>query len=137
MDAGIQTIPSRDMAMIKVKHFCDAVEHDDGQRIWVEPINCCKDLRELCAIDHVLTHLGPPIELWEWFDQHGDGYDFFRGQYHERLAKSEFRPALQRLAAAARSENFTLVHQGDDPVHNSGTALYEFLVELQAYCPPE
>ena len=25
--------------MIKVKHFLDEVEEDDGQRLWVEPIN--------------------------------------------------------------------------------------------------
>ena len=48
--------------MIKVKHFLDAVEKDDGQRIWVEPIGLTKDLVEMCSIAHVLTHLGVEIE---------------------------------------------------------------------------
>ena len=85
----------------------------------------------------MLCHLGPPIHLWTWFEQHPDGYEFFRGKYHEWLGHSEYRQALEKLAAAARTENFTLIHQGDDPQHNSATALYEFIVELQAYCPPE
>ncbi len=134
---GKTDIAARLVPMIKVKHFCDAVEPDDGQRIWVEPINCTIDLREMCSINHVLAHLGPPIDLWNWFEQHPDGYEFFRGTYHDRLSKSQYRPALEKLAAAARSENFTLIHQGDDPLHNTATALYEFLVELQAYSTPE
>ncbi len=34
-------------------------------------------------------------------------------------------------------ENIALLHQSDDPAHNSATALYEFLSELEAYCEPE
>ena len=45
--------------MIKVKHFLDAAEGDDGQRLWVEPISLARDLREWCSVDHVLCHLGP------------------------------------------------------------------------------
>ena len=59
--------------MIKVKHFLDEVESDDGQRLWVEPIGVTKDLREMCQVDHVLTHLGPPMKLWDWYEQHPDG----------------------------------------------------------------
>jgi hypothetical protein len=29
------------------------------------------------------------------------------------------------------------LHQCDDPIHNSAMALYEYLTELEAYCPPE
>jgi len=79
-------------AMIKVKHFLDAIEKDDGQRIWVEPIGLTKDLVEMCSIAHVLTHLGPAMKLWNWLEQHPDGYDYFRAQYHEQLAKSAYRP---------------------------------------------
>jgi uncharacterized protein YeaO (DUF488 family) len=123
--------------MIKVKHFLDTVEKDDGQRIWVESIGLTKDLIELCAIDHVLPHLGPAMKLWNWLERHPEGYDHFRGQYHEQLAKSEYRPALQQLAAASLRETFTLVHQSDDALHNSAMALYEYLVELQAYSKQE
>ena len=123
--------------MIKVKHFMDAVEQDDGIRVWVEPIGLVKELCELCHVHQLACHFGPPRRLWAWFDEHSEGYDFFRGQYHEALNRSQHRGALQALVCAAHRQTFTLLHQGDDPQHNTATALYEFLVELEAYCPPE
>jgi uncharacterized protein YeaO (DUF488 family) len=123
--------------MITIKPFLDKPARDDGQRIWVEPIGCTKDLREWCLIDHVLPHLGPPMELWRWFEEHPDGYEFFRAKYHEHLSRSAYRAALQALAGAAMKEDFTLVHQCDDSEHNTATAMYDFLIELQAYCRPE
>ena len=121
--------------MIKVKHFLDVIERDDGQRIWIEPMGLTRDLREWCKVDHVLPHLGPPRELWDWFDEHCDGYEHFRGCYHEALTRSRYRPALQQLACAAMRENITLLHGSEDRDHNSGSALHEFLSELEAYCP--
>ena len=121
--------------MIKVKHLLEAVEPTDGKRIWTEAFGLTKDLCQWCKVDHVLPHLGPPRKLWEWFDEHPDGYEYFRGQYHECLSKGPYRTALQQLACAAMKENITLVHQGDDPQHNTATALHEFLSELEAYCP--
>ena len=123
--------------MIKVKHFLDPVEEDDGQRIWVEPIGLTLDLREMCRIDHVLSHLGPPMALWRWFDSHPQAYEYFRGKYHEALANTPHRKMLVDLVATARRANFTLVHQGEDPEQNTGMALYEFLSELEAFVPPE
>jgi uncharacterized protein YeaO (DUF488 family) len=123
--------------MIKIKHLMDAAESNDGERLWVEPIGLTKDLCEWCTVGHLLTALGPPIALWRWFQDHPDGYEYFRGKYHEFLSRTQRRKALMHLAAAAMNEDFTLLHQGDDPEHNSATALYEFLTELQAYCQPE
>ena len=123
--------------MIKVKHFMDAVEEDDGQRLWVEPINVTRDLREMCQIDHVLLHLGPPMKLWNWYEEHLDAYDCFRGEYHESLRAGPYNEALVQLASIAQRETFTLLHQCDDAIHNSAMALYEYLTELEAYCPPE
>jgi uncharacterized protein YeaO (DUF488 family) len=123
--------------MIKVKHFLDVVESDDGLRMWVEPVGLTKDLKEWCRVEHVMPHLGPPRDVWDWFSAHPDEYEVFRGRYHECLAHSHYRPALQRLACAAMKENFTLLHGGDDAEHNSATALREFINELEAYCPPE
>src|ERR1700743_1168042 len=123
--------------MIKVKHFLEAAEASDGQRIWAEPVGLTKDLREWCRVDHVLPHLGPPRELWNWFDEHPDGYGHFRGQYHEALNKSPYRTALQQLATAARRETFTLLHQGEKNDENSGQAMLELLSELEAWCPPD
>jgi uncharacterized protein YeaO (DUF488 family) len=84
-----------------------------------------------------MSHLGPPRKLWEWFTEHPDGYEYFRGRYHELLNKGPYRPALQQLACGAMNEDFTLVFEGDDPQHNTATALQEFLSELEAYCPRE
>ena len=42
-----------------------------------------------------------------------------------------------QLASRRRTENFTLVHQSDDPQHNTAVALFEFLTELEAWCPPK
>lgn len=123
--------------MIKIKHLMDAVEPDDGLRLWIEPIGLTKDLREWCKVNHVLTHLGPPRGLWDWFEEHPDGYGYFRATYHDWLARSRYKPALQDMACAAGKESFTLVHQGEDPEHNTATALYEFLSELSSYCPKD
>ena len=123
--------------MIKVKHVLDDVQADDGQRLWVEPIGLCKDLREWCCVHHVLPHLGPPINVWKVLEEHPDAYEFFRAQYHDQLRRSKHRAALQALACASRSETFTLLHQSDDADHNSAAALHDFLIELDAYCKPE
>ena len=123
--------------MIKVKHVLEAVEQDDGQRIWVEPIGLTKDLREWCRVDHVLPHLGPPIKAWKVLEEHPDAYEYFRACYHEALRRSQYRTALQQLACASRNETFTLIHQSEDGEHNSASALQEYLNELEAYCRPE
>src|SRR5687768_15916509 len=123
--------------MIKVKHVMEAVEECDGQRMWVEPIGLCKDLKEWCQVDHVLPHLGPPLNVWKVLEDHPDAYDFFRAQYHEQLKKSKHKAALQALAVASRRETFTLLHSSQDDEHNSASALYEFLSELESYAKPE
>jgi uncharacterized protein YeaO (DUF488 family) len=123
--------------MIKIKHLMDAAEPDDGLRIWIEPIGLTRDLREWCNVAHVLTHLGPPRGLWDWFAEHPDGYGYFRATYHDWLARSRYKPALQDMACAAGKESFTLIHQSEDPEHNTATALYEFLSELSSYCPKD
>ena len=123
--------------MIKVKHLLEAVEENDGQRLWVEPIGLTKDLREWCRVDHVLPHLGPPMSAWKVLADHPDAYEFFRAKYHDQLKRSPYKAALQSLAVASRQETFTLVHGSDDAEHNSATALYEYLSELESYIKPE
>ena len=125
--------------MIKVKHFMDGVEPDDGQRLWVEPVGLTRDLRLWCQVHAVLKQFGPPRSLWAWFEERhdADAYDYFRGAYHDSLASGPYRQVLQELAWHAMRTGITLLHQGDDPEHNTATALYEFLSELQSYCPPQ
>ncbi|MCU1274982.1 MAG: hypothetical protein JWO48_2413 [Bryobacterales bacterium] len=123
--------------MIKVKHVMDASEKDDGNRIWVEPVGLTTNMAEWCAVDYALPRLGPPVKLREWFEDHPSGYEFFRGCYHEALSNGPYMDSLRQLASAAAQENFTLLHSGDNPAENCATALYEFISELQAYCPPE
>lgn len=123
--------------MIKTKHLMDDVEASDGQRLWVEPIGLCRDLRQWCRVDHVLPHLGPPIKAWQMLLEHPDSYECFRGMYHDQLRRSQYRAALQSLACASRQETFTLLHASEDEEHNCATALHEYLSELEAYCNPE
>ena len=123
--------------MIKIKHLLEPVEKDDRDRIWIEPIGCTKDLQEWCSVHHVLSHLGPPIKIWRWFEHNPQGYEEFRARYHEHLDKGPYKDALTALATVGLREDFTLLHQGDDPAHNTATALYEYLTELQAYVKPE
>jgi hypothetical protein len=65
--------------MIKAKHFLDRIGADDGPRLWVESIGLTRDLREWRRVHHVLCHLGPPRNLWEWFAAHPDEYETFSG----------------------------------------------------------
>ena len=123
--------------MILVKHLLEPTAPDDGRRLSVEPFGLTADLVEWCDVDDVVPQLGPTRELFDWFEAHPDGYDFFRAKYHDALAAGPFRDDLIDLVASARTENFTLLHQGDDPAHNTATALYEFISELEAYVPPE
>ena len=123
--------------MIRVKHFLQPVEAEDGQRLWVEPFGLTKDLREWCKVEHVLPHLGPPRALWDWFDEHPDGYDYFRARYHGFLSQSKYKPALRALAQAGMRETFTLLHASDDGDQNSAVALMEFLHELEAWTQSE
>src|SRR5437764_10045538 len=116
--------------MIRVKHLLDDAETCDGQRIWIEPIGLCKDMRQWCHVDHVLSHLGPKLATWEEWERHPDAYDKFRASYRQQLRTSPYRAALQALACAGRREDFTLIHQSDDPQHNSAAALGEYLAEL-------
>jgi uncharacterized protein YeaO (DUF488 family) len=122
--------------MIKIKHFLETIEEDDGQRIWVESHGLTRDLREWCEVDHVLPHLGPTVKLNEWYEKHPDAYDYFAEKYHQALDKSPYRAALRDLAQASADENFTLLYAGEDPAHNTATAMYEYLMELQ-FSPPE
>jgi uncharacterized protein YeaO (DUF488 family) len=123
--------------MFIIKHLMDRIEPEDGLRIWIEPVGLTRDLREWCQVHEIIAALAPQRNLWNWFQIHPDGYDYFRGMYHVCLGRGLTRRVAEELAGLGAERNVTLLHQSDDPAHNSATALYEFLSELQAYCPPE
>jgi uncharacterized protein YeaO (DUF488 family) len=123
--------------MILIRHLMDGIEADGGDRLWVEPIGLTSDLQQWCSVDQLISDLAPDRALWDWFQEHPDGYEYFRGKYHESLDRGLTRHLALELARACTQRNFTLLHQSDDPEQNTATALYEFLVELQAYCPPD
>ncbi|HVT87598.1 MAG TPA: DUF488 family protein [Tepidisphaeraceae bacterium] len=110
---------------------------EDGHRLWVEPIDLTRDLRQWCKVDYFLVSLAPPRELWDWFEQHPDGYEYFRGKYHELLEGKAPKKLAMQLAKVATQNNLTLLHQSSDPERNTAAALYEFISELQAYCEPD
>ncbi|HZZ44309.1 MAG TPA: DUF488 family protein [Tepidisphaeraceae bacterium] len=119
--------------MFKVKHFLEPLESDDGHRFWVEPFGVTRDLRDMCHIDQIMDHVAPPKALWEWFENHPQGYEYFRARYHSSLESGPHRQALEQLVHLAHHGNVTLLHQGDNPNENSASALHEFLSELRAY----
>ena len=123
--------------MIKVKHFMDAIEGDDNERLWVEPLKLTRDLRQWCGVTGVLPQIGPPRDVWEWFQENPDGYEFFRAVYHEHLTHSAQLRGLRQLACISERVNITLLHQSSDPERNTAAALYEFLSELRVYGMPE
>jgi uncharacterized protein YeaO (DUF488 family) len=122
--------------MILTKHLFDPVEQEDGRRLWIEPLNLTADLRRWCRVNDLVPGLAPRKDVWEWFQEHPDGYEYFRAAYHMDLQYGPAKRLAEELAWAGVRRNFTLLHQGDDPQQNSATALYEFLSELQAYIPP-
>lgn len=119
--------------MLRVKHFMDRVETDDGHRLWIETIGLTRDLQQMCDVHHVLSHLGPPSKLWLWYEQHPEGFEHFRSKYLQHLASGAYREALVELGAAAQRENFTLLHQYDDPLRNAATVLAEFISQVQPH----
>lgn len=119
--------------MIKVKSLFDSVEPDDGVRLFVEPSGLTLDLVEWCAVNHVLSNIAPPKRMTRSLEGGPERYPEFRGQYHDWLSGSKFVSALDELANAARDENYTLLHTGDDAEHNVATALAEFLSERQGW----
>jgi len=121
---------AKEVQMIRVKHFMADCQIDDGQRLWVESIGLTRDLQEMCQVHHVLSHLGPPMKLWLWYESHPDGWEHFRSKYHAHLSSGPYVGALKELAAAAMHEEFTFLHQNDNPHRNAAIALAEFVAEL-------
>jgi len=103
----------------------------------VMPDRGSPDAPDRVASVSVLPHLGPTMKIWHVLDEHPDAYEFFRNEYHQQLRSSPYRVALQSLAVASRKENFTLIHAAEDAEHNAAMALYEYLTDLEAYCPPD
>src|SRR5690349_10041821 len=117
--------------MIKVKHLLDRIDHDDGVRLWVEPIGLTRDLRRWCEVDHVLPQLGPPLRAWEELQDHPERYERFAAEYRALLTNGPQGSAVAGLAAASAAHDLTLLHQGDDPYRNSAMVLFEFLISRQ------
>src|SRR2546430_875631 len=103
------TCTARNEAMIKVKHFLERIEADDGPRLWVEGIGLTKDFQAWREVHHVLPHLGPPCDVSDRLVAHPDEYENFRRLYHEWLSNSPFWPAMQWLACDSLRANFTLL----------------------------
>ena len=118
--------------MIKVKHLLDPIEADDGERLWIEPIGLTRDLREMCAIDRLLSHFGPSRQLADDFDAHPHRYDFFLAEYQQQLSQGAYVSALKELARIGRWRNITLIHHSPNPDENSASALRDFLQRLYA-----
>jgi uncharacterized protein YeaO (DUF488 family) len=122
--------------MIKVKHLLDPIESDDGERIWIEPIGLTRDLFEMCAIDAVMSHLGPSQEIADELEAHPHRYDYFFAEYQHQLYNGSYLLELKDLARIGRWRNITLIHHGSNPAENSAVALRDFLLQVLALSSP-
>ncbi len=120
--------------MILIKSVFDAADASDGLRLWIGAVPLTRDLTEWCRVDRWLQEGSPPAELAQWFDEHPGGWEYFRAKHHEALDRGDSLPALRRLSRTAMDENITLLHAESNPAQNAAVSLYEYLVELQAYC---
>ncbi len=123
--------------MIQIKNLFDAPEPTDHVRLWVGPVALTRDLTEWCRVDRWLKEGSPSPELAEWFEEHQGGWEYFRGKHHEQLDRNGADEVLRQLSRRAMKETVTLLHAESDPTENAAVSLYEYLVELQAYCSDE
>jgi len=123
--------------MIRIKNLFEAPEATDNLRLWVGPVGLTRDLATWCRVDGWLREGSPSPELSEWFEEHPGGWQYFRGKHHEQLDRSNAAETLRALSRRAMKETVTLLHAESDPSENSAVSLYEYLVELQAYCSDE
>jgi uncharacterized protein YeaO (DUF488 family) len=120
--------------MIQIKSLFDAADASDGLRLWVGAVALTRDLTEWCRVDRWLKEGAPPVELARWFEEHPGGWEYFRAKHHEALDQGGSLDALRRLSRKGIDENITLLHAESNPSQNTAVSLYEYLVELQAYC---
>lgn len=123
--------------MIQIKNLFDRAEPEDGIRLWIGAVNLTKDLAAWCKVDRWFREGAPSADLAAWFEEHPDGWEYFRGKHHEALARNGFAPVLRHLSRRALDETVTLLHAETDATQNAAVSLYEYLVELQAHCSDE
>ncbi len=116
--------------MIQIKNLFETPAASDGLRLWVGPVGLTRDLAAWCKVDRWLKEGSPHLELTEWFEEHPDGWEFFRGKHHEALVKSGSIPLLRSLSEQAVRENITLLYAESNPSENCAVSLYEFLTAL-------
>jgi uncharacterized protein YeaO (DUF488 family) len=121
--------------MITIKHFLETPEVEDGMRLWVEPFGVTRDLCDWCRIGVVLSEIGPPPLLWDWFDLNPSGYESFRKIYHAYLSQPLFASLLQKILDLSERVNVTLLHQSTAASENTAAALCEFLLLRKAEEP--
>jgi len=123
--------------MIQIKNLFDAAEPDDGLRLWVGPVGLTRDLAAWCRVDRWLREGSPSPDLAAWFEEHPDGWEYFRARHHEALSRGGFKERLRELSRRALRENVTLLYGESNPTENAAVSLYEYLVALQPYAPEE
>ena len=119
--------------MIEIKHLFDTPEPNDGLRLWVGPVGLTRDLTEWCRVNRWLREGSPSPELAQWFDEHPDGWEYFRAMHHEALGSGPSTRILHALSRQGINEPITLLHAETNPAENAAVSLYEYLVQLQAY----
>ncbi|WP_241157560.1 DUF488 family protein [Schaalia sp. ZJ1691] len=116
-----------------MKRIYDPVEADDGVRILVDRIWPRGMTKQRAALDSwEKTSITPTPDLRRWFAHDPEKFDEFaqryRGELDERSEASEFG---ERVRAALRSSNVTLLYAAKDSTVNHAVILRDWLLEVR------
>ncbi len=111
--------------MIKTKRIYDPPSGADGLRILVERLWPRGLSKDKASVDYWLKDIAPSHELRKWFHRGEGNWDDFRQRYWEELRSHP--DSLQKLRELLEGKQVTFVYAARDTLHNSATALKEFL----------
>jgi uncharacterized protein YeaO (DUF488 family) len=117
---------------IRIARAYDASGADDGRRVLVDRVWPRGRSRVALRIDAWERAIAPTDDLRHWFGHEPSRWDEFRRRYREELAAPELQPALDALAAVARTGTLTLVYGAADRDHNQAVVLAEVIGERAA-----
>lgn len=111
--------------MIKIKRIYDPVSEDDGERILVDRLWPRGLKKEVAKIDEWMKDIAPSDGLRKWFSHDPSKWNEFRKRYKKEL--SQKADLLDRIKAAAKKGNVTLLFAAKDIERNNAMALKELI----------
>jgi uncharacterized protein YeaO (DUF488 family) len=115
---------------IHLKRAYEAPDRSDGYRVLVERLWPRGLRKEAAHLDEWLKDVAPSTDLRKWFGHEESRWTEFRKRYRRELHGPDAEPALEALAARARSGPLTLVYAAHDEERNSAVVLKDALEVL-------